>query len=47
MIAKTALLIMSILLFAGTIPAWSYSRRWGYLPSVIFVVMMFLLVGGW
>lgn len=27
------LLILLILLCTGSLPTWSYSRAWGYLPS--------------
>jgi hypothetical protein len=43
------LVILIILLFA-TIPAWPYSRRWGYYPSggislVVLIVVILLLMG--
>lgn len=43
------LLILLILLFLGAIPAWGYSRNWGYAPSggigllVLIVVILLLL----
>ncbi len=46
MTAKNVLLILVILLLAGTVPTWPYSRSWGYLPAVICVVTMFFLVRG-
>ena len=27
------LLILLVVLFAGSVPAWPYSRGWGYYPS--------------
>jgi len=46
----TILLIILILLLLGALPAWPYSRGWGYGPSGIFsialiVVLVLLLTG--
>jgi len=42
------LLIILILLLMGGLPAWPYSRNWGYGPSglvgVLLVVLLLLLV---
>jgi hypothetical protein len=40
----TVLLILLILLLIGAIPAWPYSRSWGYGPSGITVVLLVVLV---
>ena len=41
----TILLIILILLLIGAIPAWPYSRSWGYFPSgIVGVVVVVLLV---
>lgn len=47
---STILLIVLILLLLGAIPAWPYSRGWGYYPSgtlgiVLIVVLILLLMG--
>jgi hypothetical protein len=46
----TILLIILILLLIGAIPAWPYSRGWGYGPSgiagVILIVVLILLLTG-
>ena len=46
----TILLIILILLLIGAIPAWPYSRGWGYGPSgivgIIVVVLIILLLMG-
>lgn len=46
----TILLIVLILLLIGAIPAWPYSRGWGYGPSgvvgLILVVLIVLLLMG-
>jgi hypothetical protein len=47
---ETILIIILILLLIGAIPAWPYSRAWGYGPSgvigVILVVVLVLLLAG-
>ena len=46
----TILLIVLILLLLGAIPAWPYSRGWGYGPSgilgVVLVVLLILVLMG-
>jgi hypothetical protein len=46
----TILLIVLILLLIGAVPAWPYSRGWGYGPSgglgAVLVVVLILLVLG-
>ena len=46
----TILLIVLILLLLGAVPAWPYSRGWGYYPSgiigVLLVVIIVLLLAG-
>ncbi len=43
------LIIILVLLFIGAVPAWPYSRGWGYYPSgglgliVLIVIILFLL----
>jgi hypothetical protein len=44
------LVILLIVLLFGTLPAWPYSRGWGYYPSgglglVVLVVVILLLMG--
>jgi hypothetical protein len=44
------LIILVVLLIAG-LPAWPYSRSWGYYPSggitlVLVIVLLFVLLGG-
>jgi hypothetical protein len=46
----TIVLIIVVLLLIGAIPAWPYSRSWGYGPSgglglVLLVVLVLLLLG--
>jgi len=43
------LLILLLLLLIGAVPAWGYSRNWGYFPSgtvgvilIILIIMMLL-----
>lgn len=40
----TILLILLILALIGAIPAWPYSRGWGYAPSGITVLLLIILV---
>jgi len=46
----TILLIVLVLLLVGAIPAWPYSRGWGYYPSgglgLVVLVLVILLVTG-
>jgi carbon starvation protein CstA len=45
MALSTILLVILILLLVGAVPAWPYSRAWGYYPSgVLGVVLIVLLV---
>jgi hypothetical protein len=50
MALSTILLIILIILLIGAVPAWPYSRGWGYGPSgilgLIFVVLLILLLMG-
>lgn len=46
----TVLLIVLILLLLGAVPAWPYSRGWGYYPSglvglLLLVVIVLMLAG--
>ncbi|WP_137392361.1 DUF3309 family protein [Rhodoligotrophos defluvii] len=41
----TILLIILILLLIGAVPAWPYSRGWGYAPGgVIGVILIIVLI---
>jgi Protein of unknown function (DUF3309) len=47
---STILLIVLVLLLIGALPAWPYSRAWGYYPSgglglVVVIVLILLLTG--
>jgi uncharacterized protein DUF3309 len=46
----TILLIILILILVGAMPAWPYSRGWGYYPSggaglILLIVIVLLLAG--
>lgn len=46
----TIVLIVVILLLLGAVPAWPYSRGWGYAPTgglglVLVIVIVLLLLG--
>ena len=46
----TILLVLLILMLLGALPAWPYSRSWGYYPSgglgLLVVVVLVLLLAG-
>ena len=47
---STILLIILILLLLGAVPAWPYSRSWGYYPSgglglVLLILVILMLLG--
>ena len=44
------LLIVIVILLIGAVPAWPYSRSWGYYPSgglglVVLILVIMLLMG--
>lgn len=46
---STILLIILILLLIGALPAWPYSRGWGYYPSggfglILLIVLLVVLL---
>jgi hypothetical protein len=46
----TILLIILILLLIGALPAWPYSRGWGYYPTggiglILLILLILLLMG--
>lgn len=48
------LIVIVLLLLAGSVPTWPHSRRWGYMPSsvlsivlLILIVLMIFNVGPW
>lgn len=51
MTLSTILLIVLLLLVIGALPAWPYSRGWGYAPGggllVVLVILGVLIFGGW
>jgi hypothetical protein len=50
MSTNTLLIIVLVLLLVGAVPAWPYSRSWGYYPSgllgVILLIILLLLLTG-
>jgi uncharacterized protein DUF3309 len=44
------LLILLVLLVAGALPSWPYSRSWGYYPSgiggILLIIVIVLLITG-
>ena len=46
----TILLIILILLLIGALPAWPYSRDWGYYPTgglglILIIILILVLMG--
>ena len=41
---STILLIIVVLLLLGAVPAWPYSRGWGYGPSGVLGVILLILI---
>ncbi len=46
----TILLIVLILLLLGALPAWPYSRGWGYAPSgglgtILIIILILVMLG--
>lgn len=44
MTTSTLLIIVLLLLVLGLIPAWPYSRGWGYGPSGVLGIILLVLV---
>jgi hypothetical protein len=49
-IMMTLLLIVLVLALLGAIPAWPYSRQWGYYPSgglsLVLIILLLLVLTG-
>ena len=44
------LVVLLVLLFAGSLPTWPHSRSWGYYPSgglgtILAIVLILMLIG--
>jgi hypothetical protein len=40
----TILLVVLILMLLGALPAWPYSRSWGYAPSGVLIVLLIIVI---
>jgi hypothetical protein len=40
----TILLVLLILMLLGAVPAWPYSRSWGYAPSGVVLLLLVVIV---
>lgn len=40
----TLLVILLVLLLLGALPAWPYSRGWGYAPSGVLTLLIVVLL---
>jgi hypothetical protein len=38
------LLVLLLILMIGAVPAWGYSRDWGYYPSGVIGVILIILI---
>ena len=50
MTTSTLLIVVLVILLIGAVPAWPYSRSWGYFPSgllgvVVLVLLLLFLMG--
>ncbi len=47
----TVLLIVLLLMMLGAMPAWSYSRSWGYYPSgglgLLLLALLLMMLAGY
>jgi hypothetical protein len=41
---STILLVILVLLLLGSLPAWPYSRSWGYRPTGILTVIVIIVL---
>lgn len=41
------LLILLVIILLGAVPAWPYSREWGYGPSGLLGVVLIILLVVW
>jgi hypothetical protein len=46
----TLLIVLLVLMLLGAVPAWPYSRQWGYGPSgvlgLLLIVLLIMAVSG-
>jgi len=40
----TVLIVLLVLFLVGSVPAWPYSRSWGYYPSGLIGTILIILV---
>jgi len=40
----TLLIVLLVLFLVGSVPAWPYSRSWGYYPSGLIGTILIILV---
>jgi len=41
---STILIVVLVLMVLGAVPAWPYSRGWGYFPSGLLVIILIVFV---
>ncbi len=46
----TILMVILVLMLLGAVPAWPYSRSWGYAPSgtlgLLLIILLLLAISG-
>jgi hypothetical protein len=40
----TLLIVLLVILLLGILPAWPYSRSWGYFPSGLLGILLLILI---
>jgi hypothetical protein len=43
-VTTTIIVVLLVLLLLGALPAWPYSRSWGYAPSGLLGALLIVLV---
>lgn len=41
---STILIVLLVLLLLAAVPAWPYSRGWGYAPSGLLTLLLLILI---
>lgn len=44
MTTETLLLVILIIFLAGALPAWPYSRSWGYAPTGVLTLLLVIFI---
>lgn len=44
MSTETVLLLIIVVILAGALPTWPHSKSWGYAPSGVFTLLLFVFL---